>query len=1555
MGCPNTNLPEWKMLEMQYGKVRAMQIFKAFNDDIPSIAEAASWIAVHDGIEKDSKNMAFENHVRETLGGLFKGVEIFNDPEKFQEFADRHFPGRQVDVNRIGATLGNAVYIDETAPVQNVFMHEYAHLYWDYLPENHPSKKALKDFMEDHPLGAEEGAVIALQLAGSDRAKLDFEGTKLEKFLDLMKDFWASVKNAIGIANHKDVARMLSSRMWENAKMKAALPLGSNSVIKYMPLSASAEVADFLNKIELSSSTLEYDKTNSMYVITMPNGKKVHTKSPSDILAVNPSTSFEGSDQFDNEKLTEKNTKAGTDGHKIIEELVKNIEDVMSGKTDFDSIWNMSAVTGISREAGKTIFDEMKNIVSDLVNEGYTLLPEMRVVDVNEQIVSRVDLIAVKKKGRGVAVKIFDFKFSKTSIIDTEGELDPTYTKKGKFNNVEKASKFEKHGMQLSIYKKILSAMGMPVTIEGMYIKPFLITDDGTGFAQKVIPEMEVDFTGENELYDETVEIIKEFKRAEANAEVKAVDEMDLSPMSFNEFAEITGEGMEGPKKTFMRGVNPIKEEIKKLKSELDTAPMHEHKKINLRIAELRLRLRAIKIKYDNYVSELKTVNALFKEMRDNGQTPDDLTYEELEEYLNIFKTMNLHAWANTDRFTQMINAFETKIIEKAIEEGAKKNFHGHVGNEDMNQLDKYFKKLSDVNYLNNGAAAFLANKILHNELKAIDEINKWKDNLGMVFQKGVEEEMELLFGKASLMIAKNSPLFKSKWEKAKESFYSKIYEINKNGRPVLKPEAKIPAGSAKDFYLTVKAFYNNPKYARYIPGQKKTFIPVKFKGFWEIFKETKSFTEAVYNTRSVNSLMGNETVLLSDNLFPLPDSMETVKDGTGGNSEEKTYEEAMALLRGRPIDAKFGTKTVIDLLTALKMAKLTHSVKRDFPFDQKGAKSIRVHNGKIEMYNLDRSKQRFTLKENFQLGSRFDYDKVPKGVKVKVDLYESMIEFMEDVITRSEYEENAFFGTIATLYGETKDMTNLASFFRNYVDANVLGKESITGSSPEVKKGQTFTEKMGQTIMQETLGLFFRAKMWFNFKGATVNFFGGILSLMVDGSVAETATGMSRVAGMKKKQVQTWLNREFGIQAGLSAEELSRSMDAVKRNRGKIDSIMAKLGEQNYSGTMNYETSDKAGIISKMAMFGWTVGEYAFKAMALAGKLSKEEWNALDNEGNALNDKAPSIEQLKMYMDKINDAIGDYGTAGQRAGKKMVMVRIMLSMKWWGPDVWTNWFGDLRVVNGYRYKQGIFRAPFAGGMAGIYRDIFEEKKSFRESVWADKTVVATESEQERFWELRNKKRKTASEMKEYRKLKDKVLVFQRERTRSFASHMVVSAMLISMYMMVQSMLPDDDDDEDEVFSAKDVAIAKTIKPYIHSIMVQNAPITNPVGTVTSVFDIAPMSVLEDFRKPAKDIYDWEKGEWFAEYQKDGKFHSAGMPRIIRSLSALAGYENIYTKTLFPIFGEYDYNKETFYKSLSKAKARKMLDQEEYLEFLEAFDKKKARAEELKKEKESKK
>ena len=187
------------------------------------------------------------------LKKMYPGVQIFTDHQKFVDFVNKFGDrGFIVDPEALGHAFANAIYIDPAKAVQSTMFHEHSHIYWDALPEDNKTKTALRNlFAEQFTYGSvddlDEQIILEIGRAGVDIANVQLNGNLLDKFVQLLKQFWIDVETMFGIANRGDLVNKLAWRIWENSdKIVPNTNYGSALMRNMVSFNNKAENVSFL-------------------------------------------------------------------------------------------------------------------------------------------------------------------------------------------------------------------------------------------------------------------------------------------------------------------------------------------------------------------------------------------------------------------------------------------------------------------------------------------------------------------------------------------------------------------------------------------------------------------------------------------------------------------------------------------------------------------------------------------------------------------------------------------------------------------------------------------------------------------------------------------------------------------------------------------------------------------------------------------------------------------------------------------------------------------------------------------------------------------------------------------------------------------------------------------------------------------------------------------------------------------------------------------------------------------------------------------------------------
>ena len=183
--------------ESQEGDVRGLKKYTTYwrrRTNINHLAETDSVEEKNTTIVSNilnSENKEVQEAVMRVLNRVMPGVKVFSNFYDFVSYV-RKMGGNieDLDIDDYGTAFAGAVYINPNKYRQDSVFHEYAHIYFDLLPDDNPTKMRLIELF-----GSEEDAIRSIGLIGTDRLLLEMDGSRLAKFKQLLKDFWREVKN----------------------------------------------------------------------------------------------------------------------------------------------------------------------------------------------------------------------------------------------------------------------------------------------------------------------------------------------------------------------------------------------------------------------------------------------------------------------------------------------------------------------------------------------------------------------------------------------------------------------------------------------------------------------------------------------------------------------------------------------------------------------------------------------------------------------------------------------------------------------------------------------------------------------------------------------------------------------------------------------------------------------------------------------------------------------------------------------------------------------------------------------------------------------------------------------------------------------------------------------------------------------------------------------------------------------------------------------------------------------------------------------------------------
>jgi len=164
-----------------------------------------------------------QKFIFDKLRKMYPGVVFFSSREEFMDFVHKNGGnGREINPHALGHAFKNAVFVDTNKAVQSTVFHEHAHIYWDALPSDHPVKVKLSNlykekFPESTDAEIEEMIIGDIGRAGYKLADVKMNGSALQKFVELLKEFWRAVKQIFGASSKTDLVQDMAYSIWNNS------------------------------------------------------------------------------------------------------------------------------------------------------------------------------------------------------------------------------------------------------------------------------------------------------------------------------------------------------------------------------------------------------------------------------------------------------------------------------------------------------------------------------------------------------------------------------------------------------------------------------------------------------------------------------------------------------------------------------------------------------------------------------------------------------------------------------------------------------------------------------------------------------------------------------------------------------------------------------------------------------------------------------------------------------------------------------------------------------------------------------------------------------------------------------------------------------------------------------------------------------------------------------------------------------------------------------------------------------------------------------------------
>jgi hypothetical protein len=409
---------------------------------------------------------ALANHMMTHFQNTYKNIEFFKDREAFEAFAIKNSSRALVfDINAVGHAFANAVFIDSKKATQDAIIHEYAHIYWDALPENHKVKSALRKIFDKEGLEQDEVDELAIHeigKAGVSLANVSLDATALGQFKNLLHEFWLAIKEIFGLYSNEDFVERMARDLWDAKEMPTN---GFNSEkVRNLILSNVDPLIEHINiegrpvEMHIDRNTgKKYNSYSSISRLLYPGDFNYRN-----IAEARARKSNKLGDEYDREVMSEihKMTYAAESGemiHKLAQAVFDGNDNAIASiiKRQVETTWAEEQETGLY-----DLVEQLERLKRELKEEypNAKFHTEQRVYSPETSTTGIIDLIIEKENGDLIVgdFKSLDVKFAGDDGKMLVSELRKSYGKfshplMGYTNNKENLFK-----IQLMLYKNML-------------------------------------------------------------------------------------------------------------------------------------------------------------------------------------------------------------------------------------------------------------------------------------------------------------------------------------------------------------------------------------------------------------------------------------------------------------------------------------------------------------------------------------------------------------------------------------------------------------------------------------------------------------------------------------------------------------------------------------------------------------------------------------------------------------------------------------------------------------------------------------------------------------------------------------------------------------------------------------------------------------------------------------------------------------------------------------------------------------------------------------------
>lgn len=520
-------------------------------------------------------------------------------------------------------------------------------------------KETKKRYPElNNDMFAKEVLTEAIGREGAAIFKDQEKKSTFRKWLDVL---FFRLRVKLGL--ERNVAKQLAMQLLSGRKLN--LKVKSGAIIQKQKIKSE----DIVKAIEEVGKKIEFDEETHVY--SFGDQGLVPTTQKIDNIEEYRYTGHD-SDDYDI------NSELGRGMHKVL-------EDIVNGKTKEE----IAKKQGFTKDIAvfDSIYEGLSKLVKRIKKDG-KVMSEVRIGNLNNSVAGTIDILVVREDG---SVDIYDLK---TSIRSTEDKK----LYRNRYNN-KKASKQDKHGLQMATYAKMLEMgdeeLGLPsVKINTLTIVPIHIAISGKKVVSATM-EDEIGF-GYSNYSDKTFYTLPE---QTVESENKEMDEQEakLYQTRYHN-AKAYGEAKYGDKYDYLGGTQRLKDIQKEMteteySNELSEAERSKKMKdLQREFDRITHKAQKIKEEYEQYLKDFDKIIEIYKEKNVSTMSFDEL--------IALYNTLS---GFDSEAVKQLINSTKVAIAKQMMAmrtaELVKKNPTLNPENfskEDLKASDVWMKALSD-------------------------------------------------------------------------------------------------------------------------------------------------------------------------------------------------------------------------------------------------------------------------------------------------------------------------------------------------------------------------------------------------------------------------------------------------------------------------------------------------------------------------------------------------------------------------------------------------------------------------------------------------------------------------------------------------------------------------------------------------------------------------------------------------------------------------------------------------------------------------------------------